>query len=66
MNKGIREKKDNLYEESVLLRNLANETPGEKGFLIRDKQNEVYKKWEFYANIIKANDKVNSEIRRDK
>ena len=58
MNREIRDVRDKLRKQSITLRNLANETSGEKGFEIRDKQNQVYNKWKFYTNILKANDKI--------
>lgn len=59
MKKEIRDKRKKLLKESLRLRDLANETPGEKGFEIRDNQNDVYHKWKFYDGIIKADDKIN-------
>lgn len=58
MKRSIRDVRDNLYRKSVALRYLANENPGDVGFKLRDKQDVLYKKWEFYDKIIKASDKV--------
>lgn len=59
MRREIREKRHKLYQDSVRLRDCSNEGKGEHTFKIREKQDEVYKKWKFYDEIIKANDKIN-------
>lgn len=61
MKRSVRDTRENLRKESIKLRNLANETPGEKGIKIRDNQNDIYHKWKFYDSIIKANDKINKK-----
>lgn len=59
MKKEIREKRNELYQTSLRMRDIANDTKGEKGIEIRKKQDDVYKKWKFYHNIIKKMDEKN-------
>ena len=41
-----------------MLRSLAGDIHGKKSHELRDKQDEVYKRWKFYSEILKANDKI--------
>ena len=61
MKKEIREKRHDLYRKSLKLRDLSNSFDGEKSYEIRKKQDEIYNKWKFYNNIIKADDKINKQ-----
>jgi hypothetical protein len=58
MNREILDKKDKLYRKSVALRSLALDCKSVKAKEILEKQDDVYKRWKFYSNILKANDKV--------
>lgn len=60
MKREIRDKRNELREMSKRLRELAWECDyeEEKNFKLREKQNEEYKRFVFYDNIIKANEKV--------
>lgn len=60
MKREIREKRNQLRETSMKLRELAwsCDFGKEKNLQFRKKQDEEYKKYEFYDKFIKANDKV--------
>jgi hypothetical protein len=61
MNNLIKEK-DRYYNESYLLRQEANKTDNfDKSQGFRKKQDIAYKKFVFYSNIIKANDKISRD-----
>ena len=57
--RSIREKRFKLLNESKLLQEALFDTEPDKMKEAKKKQDDVYKKWLFYNNIIKANDKVN-------
>lgn len=60
MKRDVREKKERLYKESVLLRLEASNTGDyNKSMELRKRQDKLYKKWLFYSNIIKRMDKIN-------
>ena len=60
MKRDVREKKERLYKESVLLRFEASNTGNyDKSIELRKRQDKLYKKWLFYSNIIKQMDKTN-------
>ena len=60
MKRDVREKKERLYKESLLLRLEASNTGDyDKSIELRKKQDKLYKKWLFYSNIIKQMDKTN-------
>ena len=60
MKRDISDKRNELRNKSIALdglkldKNLKYET----SIKIAGEQNEVYKKWEFYDNFIKANEKI--------
>ena len=60
MKRDISDKRNELRNKSIALdglkldKNLKYET----AIKIAGEQNEVYKKWEFYDNFIKANEKI--------
>lgn len=55
----IYKKREKLYQESILLRDEAGKTDNYlKSADMRKKQDELYKRWKFYNNIIKAKDKI--------
>lgn len=59
MNKDIRKKRYELLIKSKNLRELSTMQKYEKGKKLRDKQDEIYKKYKFYDNIIKSMEKSN-------
>lgn len=54
MKPDVRKKRDKLLYESLKLRELASDNSGTKSFDIRKQQDEVYKRWEFYDKLLKA------------
>lgn len=59
MKKEIRTKRKELLIKSKNLQSVSFEkSTYEKSKAIRNKQDEVYKKWLFYDNFIKASEKV--------
>ena len=58
MKREILDKKDSLYRKSVKLRSLALDCKSVKAKEILKVQDAVYKRWKFYSNILKANDKI--------
>lgn len=63
MNRAILDKKYELYKKSKSLRETTLDIEDkEKVLELRKKQDDMYKRFQFYSNIIKANDK----IKRDK
>jgi hypothetical protein len=61
MKKEIRDTREKLYKESLRLREIANDVGGYKAFEIRREQDKLFRKWEFYINILKANDKIDKK-----
>lgn len=60
MKKEIYDTKEKLYRESVLLRQEGGRIQDyNEAMKVREKQDEAYKRYNFYKNIIKANDKIN-------
>lgn len=59
MNKDIRKKRYELLIKSKNLRELSTMQKYEKRKKLRDKQDEIYKKYKFYDNIIKSMEKNN-------
>ena len=58
MKKEIREKRKELYIKSIKLRSLAGDINGKRSYQLRDQQDDVFKRWQFYNGIIKASDKI--------
>ena len=60
MKREIREKRDKLRKSSMKLRELTLDCDvrTEKTLQLRKIQDEQYKKYEFYDNFIKANERV--------
>jgi hypothetical protein len=55
----IIKERDKLYKQSTLLRAEARRVDNyNKSMELRSKQDDVYKKYQFYSNIIKANEKI--------
>lgn len=62
MKRDVREKKERLYKESLLLRLEASNTGNyDKSMELRKKQDKLYKKWLFYRNVITEMDKKDKE-----
>lgn len=62
MKRDIREKKERLYKESLLLRLEASNTGDyDKSMELRKRQDKLYKKWLFYCNVITEMDKKDKE-----
>ena len=56
--KNLRDERYKIYKESKTLQQAAlDEDNRKKSYKIKTKQNEVYKKWCFYDNFIKAVEK---------
>lgn len=53
--KDVWEKRKNLCKEGIILQGLSYDSDYNKAMAIRKKQKEIYKKWLFYNNIMKAN-----------
>lgn len=60
MKKEIRIKRNELKSNSIRLRELSweQDLSSDANFKLRKKQDDEYKKFIFYDNFIKANDKV--------
>lgn len=60
MKREVRDKKEQLYKQTKILKKLywENNLSYEKGTQLREEQNEVYNKWVFYNEMLKANDKL--------
>lgn len=63
MKREIRDKRNELREKSIRLRELAWECDykEEKNFQIREKQDDQYKRFIFYDEMIKASEKVKNK-----
>ena len=62
MKKEIYDTKEKLYRESVLLRQEAGRIQDyNEAMKVREKQDIAYKKWVFYNNILKANNKLDKK-----
>ena len=57
--KKLRDERYRIYKESKALQQAAiDEDNKKKSYKIKQRQNEVYKKWCFYDNFIKAQEKI--------
>ena len=67
MKREVRDKRNKLRKSSMKLRELTLDCGFgiEKTLQLRKKQDEQYKKYEFYDNLIKANDKI-KELKNDR
>lgn len=61
MKQSVYKEKTKLFKESRALRDMAMQDgmTFDKMKQIRDKQNEVYKKYDFIKKLLKANEKIN-------
>jgi hypothetical protein len=57
--RSVREKRFKLLNESKLLQEALFDTEPDKMKEAKKKQDDVYKKWKFYNNIIKEIEKKN-------
>ncbi len=64
MKKEIRDKRNKLKRNSIRLRALTWEEnlPDETIKKIRKKQDDEYKKYKFYDNLIKANERIKKNV----
>lgn len=59
INKETRQKRSELCRESFRIRKAMSEDVSyEKMMELKRKQNEIYKKWDFYNGFIKAQEKI--------
>lgn len=59
INKETRQKRSELCRESFRIRKAMSEDVSyEKMMELKRKQNEIYKKWDFYDKFIKADEKL--------
>ena len=60
MKREVRDKREKLFKETLNLKKLywQNSFSYEKGTKIRKEQSKVYDKWNFYKNMIKAEEKI--------
>lgn len=60
MKREVRDKKEKLFKQTLDLKKLywKNSLSYEKGTKIREEQSKVYDKWNFYQNMIKAEEKI--------
>lgn len=66
LDKSVRVKREELRKKSVLLKGMSFDEKNDKTDEIRYKQNEIYKQWEFYNNIIKSIERVEYEMQDQK
>lgn len=66
LDKSVRVKREELRNKSVLLKGIALDEKNDKTDEIRYKQDEIYKKWDFYDNLIKSIEKVENYEMQDK
>ena len=60
IDKSIRHKRKELREKSLSLQGLYLESDNSSKFKeLRKNQDETYKKWQFYDNLIKCMEKLN-------
>ena len=60
IDKSIRHKRKELREKSLSLQALYLESENSSKFIeLRKNQDEIYKKWQFYDNLIKHMEKLN-------
>ena len=62
MKREIRDKRNEYRDYSVRLKELSwkQELSSRENFILRERQDECYKRFKFYDSMIKANDKVRS------
>lgn len=57
--KNLRDERYKIYKESKILQQAAIDADNKhRSYQIKQKQNEVYKKWCFYDSFIKAQEKI--------
>jgi hypothetical protein len=66
LDRSVRNKRDELRKKSSKLRELTIDTEYLKGKEIIMKQDEIYKRWSFYNNLIKSMERVNYEMQDKK
>lgn len=60
MKRSIRDKRKELYNSTVRLKELSfsNDLDYDSSIKIKQEENKLYKRWEFYNKVIKAGDKI--------
>ena len=59
MSRELRHKRNELCKESVRIRNaMIQDMNFDKKSKLKEKQRDIYKKWEFYNGFIKAQEKI--------
>ena len=62
----VREKRNNLCKEGSLLQKESWNKDYNKAMQLREKQEQIYKQWQFYNNFIKASEEVNNNVSKIK
>ena len=58
-NKSLKDARYRLYKQSTILQQAAlDEENMIKSFQLKERQDKAYKKWKFYDNFIKAQEKI--------
>lgn len=66
LDKSVRTKKEELRKKWGALREIALDEKFDNSMEIRCRQEEVFKKWEFYNNLIKSIERVKNNEMQDK
>ena len=63
--KEILKRRNELLRKSKTLREASHDTSYSNGKRIRLEQDEVYKHWKFYKNIMESMEKVEKEVKNE-
>lgn len=66
LDKSVREKREELRKNWAMLKALALDEKNDNTMSIRNKQKEVFNKWDFYDNVIKRVERKNYEMQDQK
>ena len=60
MKRSARDKRKELYNGTIRLKELSfsNDLDYDSSMKVREEQDKLYKRWEFYNNLIKIEDKL--------
>lgn len=60
MKRSARDKRKELYNGTIRLKELSfsNDLDYDSSMKVREEQDKLYKRWEFYNNLIKTEDKL--------
>lgn len=66
MKREVRQKKEQLYKQTKILRKLYWDygLSYEKGVKLREQQAKLYDKWNFYSELLKAEEKIKSKNKK--